>query len=87
MEEKLNKYVDKMISVIEGVNTIDPEYFNKYNVKKGLRNSDGSGVLVGLTEIGEVHGYVLYEGERKEDEGRLVYRGIDVVELVKGFQQ
>lgn len=87
MEEKLNAYVDKMVKVIEGINYIDPEFYNKYNVKKGLRNSDGSGVLVGLTEIGEVHGYVMYEGERKEDEGRLVYRGIDVFELVKGFQQ
>ena len=48
-----------------GENKIDIEFFNKYNVKKGLRNSDGSGVLVGLTEIGEVHGYILYEGERK----------------------
>jgi citrate synthase len=76
-----------MVNVVDGINVIDPEYFNKYNVKKGLRNSDGSGVLVGLTEIGEVHGYVMYEGERKEDEGRLIYRGIDVFELVKGFQQ
>lgn len=87
MEEKLNAYVDKMIDVIKGVNVIDPEAFNRYSVKKGLRNSDGSGVLVGLTEIGEVHGYVLYEGEKKEDDGRLVYRGIDVDELVRGFQQ
>ncbi|PYG87278.1 citrate synthase [Ruminiclostridium sufflavum DSM 19573] len=87
MDKRLNDYVDKMITIIEKVNYIDPESFSKYNVKKGLRNSDGSGVLVGLTEIGEVHGYVLYEGERKEDDGRLVYRGIDVVDLVRGFQQ
>ncbi len=87
MEKKLNDYVDKMVSVVDCTNRIDPEYFTKYSVKKGLRNSDGSGVLVGLTEIGEVHGYVMYEGERKEDEGRLVYRGIDVYELVRGFQQ
>lgn len=87
MQEIFNAYVDKMLETVERVNKIDSENFSKYNVKKGLRNSDGSGVLVGLTEIGEVHGYVLYEGERKEDEGRLVYRGIDVVELVKGFQQ
>lgn len=87
MHKKINNYVDNMIDVIEKVNYIDPEKFNRYNVKKGLRNSDGSGVLVGLTEIGEVHGYVLYEGERKEDEGRLVYRGIDVVDLVRGFQK
>ncbi|AEY64908.1 citrate/2-methylcitrate synthase [Clostridium sp. BNL1100] len=87
MEKKLNDYIDKMVSVVDCINRIDPEYFTKYSVKKGLRNSDGSGVLVGLTEIGEVHGYVMYEGERKEDEGRLVYRGIDVYELVRGFQQ
>ena len=87
MSKKINNYVDKMIDVIEKVNYINPEKFVRYNVKKGLRNSDGSGVLVGLTEIGEVHGYVLYEGERKEDEGRLIYRGIDVVDLVRGFQQ
>lgn len=87
MEQRLNAYVDKMVSTIDNVNKINPEYFTKYNVKKGLRNSDGSGVLVGLTEIGEVHGYVIYDGERKEDEGRLIYRGIDVVEMVRGFQQ
>lgn len=87
MVKKLNDYVDKMIDVIKNVNYIDPENYSKYNVKKGLRNSDGSGVLVGLTEIGEVHGYVLYEGERKEDEGHLIYRGIDVVDLVRGFQK
>ncbi len=86
MEQRLNAYVEKMVNAIDDVNKIDAEFFSKYNVKKGLRNSDGSGVLVGLTEIGEVHGYVLYEGERKEDEGRLIYRGIDVVDLVKGFQ-
>ncbi len=87
MEKKLNDYIDKMVGAVDCTNRIDPEYFTKYSVKKGLRNSDGSGVLVGLTEIGEVHGYVMYEGERKEDEGRLVYRGIDVFELVRGFQQ
>lgn len=87
MNKKVNDYVDKMINEIEKINYIDPDNFSKYNVKKGLRNRDGSGVLVGLTEIGEVHGYVLYEGERKEDEGHLIYRGIDVVDLVRGFQQ
>ncbi|QNU68012.1 citrate/2-methylcitrate synthase [Ruminiclostridium herbifermentans] len=87
MNEKINNYVDKKIDDIKKINYINLEQFVRYNVKKGLRNSDGSGVLVGLTEIGEVHGYVLYEGERKEDEGRLIYRGIDVVDLVKGFQQ
>lgn len=86
MEQRLNAYVDKMVGAIDNVNKINSQFFTKYNVKKGLRNSDGSGVLVGLTEIGEVHGYIMYDGERKEDEGGLIYRGIDVVEMVKGFQ-
>ncbi|ACL76899.1 citrate/2-methylcitrate synthase [Ruminiclostridium cellulolyticum] len=87
MEKSLNEYIEKMVGVVDCINRIDPEYFTKYSVKKGLRNSDGSGVLVGLTEIGEVHGYFISEGERKEDEGHLVYRGIDVYEMVRGFQK
>lgn len=86
-DKRLDNYLDEMVNVVVDINKIDPEAFNRYNVKKGLRNSDGSGVLVGLTEIGEVHGYVLYEGERKEDEGKLIYRGIDVYDLVRGFQE
>lgn len=65
-------------------NTIPPEFYETYNVKRGLRNSDGTGVLVGLTVIGEVHGYILDEGEKVPVEGRLSYRGIDVRDLVKG---
>lgn len=68
-------------------NTIDPDLYEKYNVKRGLRNKDGTGVLVGLTEIGEVHGYILDEGERTPDHGRLLYRGIDIWDIVRGFQQ
>ncbi|MGC8765617.1 MAG: citrate/2-methylcitrate synthase [Brevinematia bacterium] len=65
---------------------IEPELYTKYNVKRGLRNEDGSGVLVGLTTIGDVHGYIIDEGETKPVEGRLRYRGIDVRDLVNGFQ-
>ncbi len=65
---------------------IGTELYKKHNVKRGLRNEDGTGVLVGLTEIGEVHGYILDEGEKTPDEGRLRYRGINVKDLVRGFQ-
>ncbi|MCL2481186.1 MAG: citrate/2-methylcitrate synthase [Spirochaetaceae bacterium] len=64
---------------------IDPSLYPKYNVKRGLRNSDESGVLVGLTEIGDVHGYIFDEGEMQPDEGRLLYRGVNITELVKGI--
>jgi citrate synthase len=63
-------------------NDIDPELYAKYNVKRGLRNADGTGVLVGLTRVGDVHGYIIDEGERVAVPGKLYYRGIDVEELV-----
>ena len=61
---------------------IDPAYYRKYGVKRGLRNSDGTGVLVGLTTIGNVHGYILNEGERQPIPGELYYRGINVKDIV-----
>lgn len=64
---------------------IDPEFYNKFEVKRGLRDSDGRGVLVGLTEIGEVHSYILDEGEMVPVPGRLIYRGYDITDLAKGF--
>jgi citrate synthase len=62
---------------------IDAELYGKFNVKRGLRNADGTGVLVGLTRIGDVHGYILDEGEKIPVEGKLFYRGIDVEDLVR----
>jgi len=65
---------------------IKSELYGRYNVKRGLRNDDGTGVLVGLTEIGDVHGYIMDEQERIPVDGRLSYRGIDVYDIVQGFQ-
>ncbi|RLD32906.1 MAG: citrate synthase, partial [Bacteroidetes bacterium] len=66
-------------------NIIDPSRFGNYDVKRGLRNSDGTGVLVGLTQIGDVHGYIVDENEKVPVEGRLRYRGIDIKDLAEGF--
>ena len=61
---------------------IDNELFPMYNVKRGLRNEDGSGVLVGLTQVGNVVGYErLPEGGLKAIPGKLFYRGYDVEDL------
>ena len=65
-------------------NHIEPEKFERYEVKRGLRNPDGSGVMAGLTLICNVHGYVMNEGEQSPVEGRLIYRGIDIKDLVAG---
>jgi citrate synthase len=65
---------------------IDKELFSRFNVKRGLRNQDGSGVLVGLTNIGDVIGYEKEDDKVIPTHGRLYYRGISVADLVKGFQ-
>ncbi|MEG2066048.1 MAG: citrate/2-methylcitrate synthase [Tannerellaceae bacterium] len=65
---------------------IDNELFPKYNVKRGLRNEDGSGVLVGLTKVGNVVGYErLPEGGMKAIPGKLFYRGYDVEDIAHGL--
>lgn len=62
---------------------IENELYDKYNVKKGLRNANGTGVLVGLTKISDVHGYKMVDGVKQDDEGHLYYRDIDLYDLVK----
>lgn len=65
---------------------IKPELYTQFNVKRGLRNADGSGVLVGLTSVGSVIGYGMFEQEIQPVPGILFYRGIDVRDLVRGCQ-
>lgn len=67
-------------------NVIPTEYFSKYNIKRGLRNADGTGVLIGLTRLGNVHGYVINEGEKEPIEGKLTYRGYNVNDLINGYE-
>lgn len=73
--------LDIFYSSIEN-NKIPNELYKKYNVKKGLRNEDGTGVLVGLTRISDVVGYTLDDfGNKKDIEGELYYRGIPLESL------
>lgn len=76
----------KLSESVKTTSRIDSELFTKFNVKRGLRNEDHSGVLVGLTRIGDVVGYERTEEGLKAIPGRLVYRGIDVEDLVRGIQ-
>ena len=80
-DEDLKKYSELALKN----NVIDPVRFGNYDVKRGLRNKDGTGVLVGLTQIGDVHGYILDENEKVPVKGRLRYRGIDINDLTEGF--
>ena len=73
-------------ALVEANNLVDPALYGEYNVKRGLRNADGSGVLVGLTRVGCVHGYVFSESEKVAVPGELLYRGINVRDIVEGCQ-
>ena len=82
--KNLNEYlIYKLSDEMKGCTRMDAELFKKLDVKRGLRNEDGTGVLVGLTNIGNVVGY-----QREDDgsitpvEGRLYFRGYEVKDLV-----
>jgi citrate synthase len=66
---------------------IDNTLFEQFDVKRGLRNSDGTGVLVGLTNIGDVVGYKKEDGKVVAIPGKLLYRGIDIEDITQGFQK
>ena len=78
-------FIKSLCGEFEKHNRIDPAYYEKWDVKRGLRNADGTGVLAGITQIGNVLGYYVQDGERFPMEGRLIYRGIDLGDLVDGF--
>ena len=84
-QAEIDNYFESVSEKIEIKNRFRPGSYDRYNVKRGLRNEDGTGVLVGLTEIGDVHAYIIDENEKIPVEGRLIYRGIDIYDLVNGF--
>ncbi|MBQ3903594.1 MAG: citrate synthase, partial [Eubacterium sp.] len=63
-------------------NQINPADYEKYDVKRGLRNADATGVMAGLTRICSVEGYYILDGERVPKEGKLSYRGYDIKDLI-----
>lgn len=84
---QIRSYVKLIHQQNANCNSIPSHYFSDFNVKRGLRNADATGVLAGLTTIGEVHGYVLDEGNKAPVEGKLRYRGIDVEDIVENCQK
>ena len=78
-------FIESLCAEYQKHNQIDPAFYERYRVKRGLRNADGTGVMAGVTQIGNVMGYYVQDGERIPAPGKLVYRGIDVEELINGF--
>ncbi|MGN0613987.1 MAG: citrate/2-methylcitrate synthase, partial [Porcipelethomonas sp.] len=66
---------------------IDPKLYDKFDVKRGLRNKDGTGVVAGITNICNVHGYIINEGDIEPIPGELVYRGYNIRDLVLNVEK
>ena len=80
-----DKFIQNRAAELAARNKVEKKYFEKYDVKRGLRNADGTGVLAGITNICNVQGYYIQDDEKVPIEGRYTYRGIDVRELINGF--
>ncbi len=78
-------FIESLCEEFQRHNHIDSAHYQKWDVKRGLRNADGTGVMAGVTKIGNVQGYYMQDGEKIPDHGRLIYRGIDVNDLIDGF--
>ena len=78
-------FIQSLCGEFQKHNYIDPSYYEHIDVKRGLRNADGTGVMAGITQIGNVQGYYIQDGERVPMEGRLIYRGISIEDLIHGF--
>lgn len=83
----MNSELQKIFQDSISENKIDNELYTKYDVKKGLRNEDGTGVLIGLTRIADVVGYKLINGKKVDDQGELYYRGIPITQLCRNLDQ
>ena len=83
---EINKLIDKYVEFCGDAGQIDQNLYSKYDVKRGLRDSDGRGVLTGLTEISDVNGFKTVNGERVAIDGELYFQGYNVKDLVDGFQ-
>ena len=78
----MSEFVKKSLKKSLEDESIKNELYKEYSVKKGLRNEDGTGVLVGLTRISDVVGYRKEDGKKIDDYGKLYYRGILVSDIV-----
>ncbi|MBQ7782787.1 MAG: citrate/2-methylcitrate synthase [Oscillospiraceae bacterium] len=77
--------IEKLAELCVANGAIDPELYAKYEVKRGLRDINGKGVLAGLTEISEIVSYIVEDSEMIPCDGKLFYRGYSINDIVDGF--
>lgn len=78
--------IQELCAEFRSNNAIPRAQFERFDVKRGLRNADGTGVMAGLTHVCNVHGYLIDDGDKIPDKGRLTYRGISIEDIVQGCQ-
>lgn len=79
-------YAEKYSKICHDKSMIDSGLYGKYGVKRGLRDQNGKGVLAGLTNISAVESSKMIDGERVPCDGKLLYRGYNIFDIVKGFE-
>ena len=85
MNSDYKRYIERKAEICRSADSFSPDLYEKYDVKKGLRDSKGNGVVVGLTTVSEVNGTNKVDGVKVPWEGRLKYRGYDIRDLAAGF--
>ncbi len=82
---EITPQLERLTQICVGNSTIGPDLYTKYDVKRGLRDINGKGVLTGLTDISEILSYTIVDSDMVPCEGKLFYRGIDIEQIVRGF--
>ena len=85
VDERFDELLHTLCADYRVHNNLNLEARTNSNIKRGLRNDDGTGVMVGCTAVGNVLGYTIEDGERVPMPGRLIYRGYDLSDLVDGY--
>lgn len=87
VKENVLEFTSKYGDVCRQADYIPQELFDEYGVQRGLRDKNGNGVLTGLTNISRIEAFKKVNGEKVPCDGKLWYRGYDVIDLVRGFSQ
>ena len=90
-EARINQYsqvteqIKDLSKLCENNLQINTDLYTKYEVKRGLRDINGKGVLAGLTEVSKIQSYIVEDNDMIPCEGKLYYQGVDVEDIVAGF--
>lgn len=82
----IDQETEKLLEVCKAHDKIPADLYEKLGVKRGLRDNDGNGVLTGITNISKIDAFEMIDGQKTPCDGKLWYRGYNVIDLIKGFE-